>query len=1266
MRSSPLAEAPQLALLSTTVFQSPEVLSVFPVQIRHPGHHDIAFIGQRYVHIKETIHSTGHLQHVAIRSDFDSEIRAAAVFGNAIIEGDRSTRAPSTISNPQRIGQQHSPFPPQGLLLALESAKIVFLTMVRSKSTAEYEFETSSMILPNLGANVPVNRSFPDSLRDILSVAVDLQSRAFALMLRTGRIFFCGCNSQRGTVFPTASRFNYQGLIETDIHISKAEFLLSPPNHDHEAHLLVTGTDGRRPAVKLFVWQQNGNEAPVELKLTPPKAFFDCHSMPQLLIPLMRSPCAFILACQQTISVYADAHLGHLKLIYAKPAHQFDANFPTQVHPGISPARPLWRGWCRPRRTGTNPNRKRRGDALHLTQTETIFNWAPFLDLSFCAARRSSARSNSISTAPGVLVGTSGREPYGGLSELRFGCEAAIDLQIDTVEQTDASHATAAVHQGSDDLTDMRGDSLEISNGSHAISASQVWGFELGDGRMAALLSSPVQSLLLVVHPHSPNDTLSLHPCGDQLLSARKLTDIPRLDDADIFCHVERSRVCFVKIAHESDTAEIVHSQHLPDDFSFAAIDTDQRTVYVAVVNDRTIQSLIFDISEEGKIIASRCVRSENFDRVPTCACLIDEPGKKPEQNNVRKIVAVGTTDQRVYLSMMHGGESNMMAAFQLASAFNDLERPNEAVCASIVALGENKASGCMWMACGLRSGHLIVMDLITGTGEINVGRPLVHKLGNSSIQLSVEDSSSKAIIVSCDNTALRVDVKSLYSNVEFPERRFNIDQIWPTDVNNRSRKIPVSLMSAAQKSSCGSPQPTIVAISPGQVLFGTLDTHPRPLPLRHSLSGTPQRLLFSTINNCFFVITNTTYTHRRDRYIACQILALRTDNNATRQSQPLLTCPPGRSILCVIEWIFDRDGKRYPFLVVGTADKKKEGEQTGCIQFFKVQTEEHNVVALQLIKSYQEEAPVFGICQYDRETLVYCTGNNVKKRMYLPELDRDRRVELMRDTAIAQFVTAHHPYITISFTHGSVRTYRLEGDELELIASDSQERRGLSHLPLTEHKLLLATDKDASVVGLRIPSTNAPDIPRALLFTAKLPASITRICKAEVRPFWKRNQLSIACESQLIGTSPNGSVFAFSVVRLATWRVLRFVQNMCLRHQDICPFSPRAVFERMHIEPASASPSDRQIDGDVLTRLVKHPRAEEILGEMLMVHPQRSASSRQAVDFDSPMARLRRFRELIEDMAQEDVDDGEHQHARSGTKAFTLQVIRQLTENPF
>lgn len=123
----PSQQPPILGILTQTVIRSPVIKFVIPARIRHEDKNDVVFIYDNFIEIKQIYPGgDGSMQHIAVKTDFDSAIRSAKIFGlprkYCIYSGNDKDDLDTTIQPqvPPRI-------PPQILVMVLESSKLVFL-----------------------------------------------------------------------------------------------------------------------------------------------------------------------------------------------------------------------------------------------------------------------------------------------------------------------------------------------------------------------------------------------------------------------------------------------------------------------------------------------------------------------------------------------------------------------------------------------------------------------------------------------------------------------------------------------------------------------------------------------------------------------------------------------------------------------------------------------------------------------------------------------------------------------------------------------------------------------------------------------------------------------------------------------------------------------------------------------------------------------------------------------------------------------------------
>lgn len=179
--AKPSSQAPELGILSRTLFASPLFASVLPANIRHKDLNDIVLIGEDVVHLKE-IHEYGRLRHVATKSNFKARILAARVFGDP-------REIPMHVASPlphkpglhrsrrSMTGEDTSVIPPEVVVLTLSSRTLMFLWA--------YQSQAGVVTFRQRTIRLPAGASRFDRFGAFL--AIDPQRRAIAVAAQEGR-----------------------------------------------------------------------------------------------------------------------------------------------------------------------------------------------------------------------------------------------------------------------------------------------------------------------------------------------------------------------------------------------------------------------------------------------------------------------------------------------------------------------------------------------------------------------------------------------------------------------------------------------------------------------------------------------------------------------------------------------------------------------------------------------------------------------------------------------------------------------------------------------------------------------------------------------------------------------------------------------------------------------------------------------------------------------------------------------------------------------
>ncbi|PHH71027.1 hypothetical protein CDD80_5568 [Ophiocordyceps camponoti-rufipedis] len=342
-------EPSSFGLLSRTVVQSPIVQRVIPVRLRSKLHNDIAFIGDRFVQIRQ-LHTDGRLQEIAHKKDFKSRIRSAAVLGDSVEHGlddetpggyakSESDGSAMMVDVPSDLIDTGSLLPPQLLVLVLESHDTVFL-FLKERPGCPAQFVCSSFALPRsvpcLGFHLavdPTSRYMATASPEGVLVMFELED---AKTLDT-QYAACGC------IRPVKSfRIRlFQGVIH------QLEFLYPRPEDDYHIILIIIVIRRERsrdnPVTRMLIyeWEVGDNLKEVFASDRSGSRLPQEHNLPLFLIPL-RFNTAFFTVSEKSIGIVKDCLSGSpvFESLGADPPSQ------TALHHGTG--LPLWTAWARP------------------------------------------------------------------------------------------------------------------------------------------------------------------------------------------------------------------------------------------------------------------------------------------------------------------------------------------------------------------------------------------------------------------------------------------------------------------------------------------------------------------------------------------------------------------------------------------------------------------------------------------------------------------------------------------------------------------------------------------------------------------------------------------------------------------------------------------------------------------------------------------------------------------------------------------------------
>ena len=177
-----------------------------------------------------------------------------------------------------------------------------------------------------------------------------------------------------------------------------------------------------------------------------------------------------------------------------------------------------------------------------------------------------------------------------------------------------------------------------------------------------------------------------------------------------------------------------------------------------------------------------------------------------------------------------------------------------------------------------------------------------------------------------------------------------------------------------------------------------------------------------------------------------------------------------------------------------------------------------------------------------------------------------------------------------------------LTADRLMLYFADDRARETACHLvyhaqdaqeSTQQRRLIFVTDKAGSVVGLLSPQYTSRRFAADKVFEASLPRSITRLRHGATQPPWSTKRPPGVLASDIIGTSADGSMYGFMVLDEKCWRLLKFLENASVRHDEKEKQADTRYFREESLGPVDPdqdvsglrNKTAYHVDGDVLER---------------------------------------------------------------------------------
>ncbi|KAL2822566.1 mono-functional DNA-alkylating methyl methanesulfonate N-term-domain-containing protein [Aspergillus granulosus] len=1235
----------KIGLLAHTLVPSPIIQWILPARLRSKYQNDVVFVGERSLQIKEALSGT-HLEEVTSKSDFDAYITAAKVINiRTELPWEVQMKLGSSNADPNLKLQEDLP-PSQIMVLSLASKELVFLYY----SSAAGEFIHYRRPLPSdvstferFGRNIAVE---PRSRAVAVSAACDY----FGVFILNAPSVVQAQMSQN-QLNPVAE----EQFFRVDGDIIFMEFLYPSPDDDDKIILLLLVSHGKTTHAVCYEWNACQNIRQAHPRITKKELPAE-DRLPTMLIPLTKAS-SFMLVTTTSMIVYEnklDSRIDPMR-------------YPLTVSGREPQKSPLWTRWARPLRYQTY-NQKHddiylcredgavcylnigpegqinnqaqlgrllcdvdaafdildigyKGSDLLLAAGNTgdgglfvltareqpkcvqkFMNWSPVTDSVLVKPPLSPDAKADDVTGDRLFVCSASSFGRGAVVELRHGIEAQIGLLI----------------------------SLEGLSG-----AEDIWILpDSTDGGVFMLTSDPMSSTILYLPANFDEEISAIDEaeCGLDLnaptLAAGYMDSgslIQVTNKAILVGGTTESRPNF-RSDLDPDESIAVAAVHGPASLVIAAVRTHQDIhIHVKKITSSDANSTLSDIVPPFEIHCE-----------PICMLIEDFP--------IGTLIIIGTGDGRLLVYRLgdsDGVKHLLDIAVTVEDGDDDISKAINSL--AIITNAPEISSHTAVLLCGLRSGFLVMFNVTMNDDRadspIDIRQAALRHLGFTSVKVQ---GQGNIVLLTCGNGFWQV-TRSPGDEAS----DCTVQRIWVTDQNNPAYhpKIIQSFAMMSTVADANGLSGSLFCIADGQLMACTLGSTVKPVPRKISLPGSANKVAYSQHLKCLVVsYTQTVLETDADpvkRYTRPHIEFLDPDlqyslddsveDTETQKSKPWRPQgAAGEKISCILEWTPRKGDEEYHFIVIGTA--RRNQPDRGRVIFLQASRDTSSVSQIGCSVKYihKFDGPVYSIVPYGDFTLMVSTGHEIVALE--PKFAQPRRARSARFQVLSPAVsmTSHEPYVYLSTARESLIILKSTEDKLALHAYDRQKHDGLSHIYIGgDRNLTLAASRGGRISLLSENGITETDkmIPNALC-EAHLPSSVMKLSSSSKSPLFSSHLQTF------YGTAMNGTVYRFLILDEKEWRLLRLLQDLCIRDPVICPFTPRRKRQRNPVghEPLEFQPSHMHIDGDILSRLVIHDPS--YLARMLTREEGAHAGSAQAV--------VERFTELARDVLGETLNPAE------------------------
>lgn len=1271
-----------VGVYTKTVVQSSVIRWILHARIRHRRLNDVVFVGEDFIQVKE-VGEEGHLVDIAAKTDFDARIRAATTFHHTEDSADedflvklekdaasfkRDAGPPQCIvltldSNDLvfvflrlhddgtfRFVQQTCPMPSFDRILyqpgehvavdpfsraiaVAANEKEVILYAAKPKDQIQYEIKQKDKDWCPVSAQKPVQVDGVIQHMDFLIPPADDTDHIILLLIvvdqhRTKAIridWHYSTGPRYAQVHPGQALESAQKVSNLLIPLQEAAFLLVTGNEITLWKNILSGSatefglpqptaSPKYPGISAY--------APVWASWAKPRRSQAARSNKDFiylvredgLVLLITIPKTTPTELEQSVAGNLDCHVG---TAFASLGDEGDPDILCVAGSASSGKVASIGNWPSARRI----EEMSRLDTMNMEVIEVLPNWASATDMICTDVLHSSRSQNKDQES--ILV-TSGKQPFGTITEIRRGVEARLSVFLEL--------------EGLRTVTD-------------------VWVLpDLSLGATIIVLSSPDSTRLLAAGAEFE----SLEEVGDgSAFDSHSRTLAAGLTSSGHLVQITEHTICASTAlqANFEDTSK--HS--LPD---------DQGVVASWIISSASVV-INAERQKDGHAIACYQLTSTDTD------CTI-QPGPRLRipceplsitavsyQDNVLTLIA--TNDGKIALVYFREGSAPLCYAKDLSNASDDTT-----VCDNIIILESNEE---LLAVCGLRDGRVIGIGIDLDANE-PLGQEHSISLGHSTVKLvHLSGFKQSSIAMTASSTYVLSWSGGSASSMA-------CENIWVTD-KARPELSQGTIAACAQMPSgthlsSDTLAGALMMISGDELLVADLEHKPSTVPRQIAVSSTPNRVVYAEALRqivCCGLVAEVRRFPSKPQSAPEEKRQVwpRLEFIPVRASEPTYThdMQPGERVNAILPWSLRAStDKTYSHILVGGSYVRTNGKRRGKVTFLQPLVRKSHIWEISEIREsratvFDEE--VHSLALFDDTTYIACAGASVHiQRLSVEESRWDKICPPFKMASPGVHVTVEknssdEKVIVISTSADSLIVLRLSETQEEdgttkytLMPMTMGPRADLlmSHLIVPSLNLneedktslfSIASTKYGRLLGMVLPvQANAKDAPSAyrsgtLCFEAQLPRSLTRMAR-NPPPIRKGAAPAGIVSDRMTGSATDGAVVNLALLNPMLWRKLFWLQRLIERSEKLSPHCysdpPYTSGEDGMTGESRALPAgfgddtsvamstsnnklnDYHIDGDVLARgllpdaseaikqvLVEFSEEDDAVGEWMRAH---------------------------------------------------------------